>query len=136
MKNPGAFPAILEPAKKGYGVSFPDLPGAVSMGDNYEDAIKMAKECLSLHLYGMLTDGEKIPRPSPVKKIMKKTEPGESVALIEPDVFAVKMSMESDKSVHVDITIPKNLLKVADQRAKSMGLNRSKFFQTALKEVL
>ncbi|MBC8283712.1 MAG: type II toxin-antitoxin system HicB family antitoxin [Nitrospinae bacterium] len=136
MKKIGAFPAILEPAKKGYGISFPDLPGAVSMGDDYEDAVKMAKECLSLHLYGMSRDEEKIPKPSSVKKIMKSAEPGELVALIEPDVFAVKISMESEKSVHVDITIPKNLLKTADSRAKTLGLNRSKFFQTALKEVL
>jgi len=136
MKKPGAFPAILEPGKKGYGVSFPDLPGAVSMGDSYEDAIKMAQECLSLHLYGMLQDGEKIPKPSSIKKVLKNAEPKELVALIEPDVFAVKMSRESEKSVHVDITIPKNLLKTADSRAKSLGLNRSKFFQTALKEVL
>ena len=37
------YPAILEKTKKGYSVFFPDLPGAVSAGKNYEHAIQTSQ---------------------------------------------------------------------------------------------
>lgn len=53
------FPAIFEPGeKKGYTVSFPDLPGCITEGDTMEEALHMAKEALELHLYGMEEDGD------------------------------------------------------------------------------
>lgn len=59
------FPAIFEPGeKKGYVVTFPDLPGCLTEGDNLQEAHLMAKEALELHLYGMEEEGEPIPEPS------------------------------------------------------------------------
>ena len=131
-----SYPAVFEPFKRGYGVYFPDLPGAGTSGDDYEDAMRMGKECLSFHLYGLLRDGDSIPEPSKIATIQKKIKKGHLVALIEPDVFAVKTAQESERAVHVDITIPRKLLKTADLRAKQLGINRSKLFQKALQEVL
>ncbi|MBI5426730.1 MAG: type II toxin-antitoxin system HicB family antitoxin [Nitrospinae bacterium] len=132
-----AYPAVLGPVKGGYSLSFPDLPGAVSGGKTYDDALRMAKECLSLHLYGMLRDGDDIPPPSPLSKIRKSLEADEIVALVEPDIFAVKTRLETkEKAVRVDITLPQPLLKAADRRAKELGINRSKLFQKALREVI
>jgi predicted RNase H-like HicB family nuclease len=42
----------------GISVCFPDVPGCVSCGDNFDHALQMAKEALSLHIYGMEKDGE------------------------------------------------------------------------------
>lgn len=47
-----------------YGVTVPALPGCVTQGDSIEDAISMAKEAISLHLEGMLADGEPVPEES------------------------------------------------------------------------
>lgn len=135
-KNIKPYPAVFEPFAHGYGVYFPDLPGAGTSGEDYEGAMCMAKECLSLHLYGLLKDHDPVPKPSKVADIQKKSKKGHLVALIEPDVFAVKTAQESEKTVHVDITIPKKLLKTADLRARQLGINRSKLFQKALQEVL
>ncbi|MCL6706205.1 type II toxin-antitoxin system HicB family antitoxin [Pseudomonas sp. R2.Fl] len=47
-----------------YGVSFPDFPGVVTAGIDLDDACRMAEEALSLHVEGMIEDGEAIPEPS------------------------------------------------------------------------
>jgi predicted RNase H-like HicB family nuclease len=129
------YPAILEKVKKGYSVLFPDLPGAISGGKNYEEAIRRAKECLSLHLYGMLQDKESLPEPTHIAEIMQKLEKHELVALIEPDIFAVKAQQE-DKAVRINITLPKSLLAALDIRASQLHLNRSALIQKAAQEVL
>lgn len=129
------YPAILEPTREGYSVFFPDLPGAITAGDDYEDAIANAEECLSLHLYGMIHDGERLPKPTHMSKILKKLEDGEMGALIHPDIFAVKARQE-DKAVRVNITLPKSLLEAVDLRAHQLGIDRSKLLQKAAREVI
>ena len=44
-------------------VSFVDLPGCLTQGDNYREAFLNAQEALHLHLVGMIMDGEEIPKP-------------------------------------------------------------------------
>ena len=47
-----------------YGVTVPALPGCVTQGNSIEDAISMAREAISLHIEGMLADGEPVPEES------------------------------------------------------------------------
>lgn len=54
---------------KGFGVIFPDLPGCVSHGNTYEDAVRMAHEALSLY-----ADGEKMPKPRTLEEIQETWE--------------------------------------------------------------
>lgn len=45
------YPAIFQPAKEGgFNVSFPDFPGCVTFGKNFEEAKLMAREILGLWL--------------------------------------------------------------------------------------
>lgn len=129
------YPAILEPTKEGYSLYFPDLPGAISVGDDYENAIENAEESLSLHLYGMISDKEKLPKPTHMSKILKSLEKGELAALIHPDIFGVKARQE-DKAVRVNITMPKSLLEAIDLRARSLKIDRSKLLQKAAREAI
>jgi predicted RNase H-like HicB family nuclease len=46
-----------------YGVSFPDVPGCISAGDTFEEAIVNAGEALAGHFAAMRADGEAIPAP-------------------------------------------------------------------------
>ena len=52
-----------ENGKGGYGVVFPDFPGLISAGDNYDDAVRMAHEGLSCHVAAMKADNDLIPLP-------------------------------------------------------------------------
>ena len=47
-----------------YGVSFPDFPGCVTAGRSLEEARELAVEALTLHIAGMVEDGEALPEPS------------------------------------------------------------------------
>jgi len=56
------------------GVVFPDFPGCISAGDNYEGAVRMAHEALAFHVAGMEEDGKEIPRPSTLEEIKASWE--------------------------------------------------------------
>jgi predicted RNase H-like HicB family nuclease len=55
--------AVFEPIETGYSVYFPDLPGCISYGENFNEALIQATEALGLHIYGMEKDGDVIPVP-------------------------------------------------------------------------
>ena len=52
----------LQPAEEGgYTVTVPALPGCITEGDTYEEALEMAREAISLYLESLIEDGEPIP---------------------------------------------------------------------------
>ena len=54
--------AVFEPAKEGgFNVSFPEFPGCVTFGKNFEEAKKKAKEVLELWLEELTSQKQKIP---------------------------------------------------------------------------
>ena len=91
-----AYPAVFSKAKSGIGVVFPDFDGCVSQGADFLQAFQYAREGLSLHLYGMLEDGEKLPAPSRLESI--KLSKNEALTLIEVDLtdFAPDWSLNND----------------------------------------
>ena len=55
--------AVFEPAAGGYyNVSFPNFPGCVTFGRNFEEARQMAQEVLMLWLEELTSRREEIPR--------------------------------------------------------------------------
>ena len=81
----------------GISVYFPDVPGCVSCGENFDHAMQMAKEALALHIYGMEKDGEILPEPA--GRILK-TGAGDVVAsvTIYPDVVKDEMNSRREKT--------------------------------------
>jgi predicted RNase H-like HicB family nuclease len=61
---------IHKDADSDFGVSFPDFPGAITAGSDLDDARAMAEEALTLHIEGMVEDGEAIPEPSTPEEVM------------------------------------------------------------------
>jgi antitoxin HicB len=45
----------------GYTVTVPALPGCVTEGETFEEAIAMAKEAIQLYIESLIADGEAIP---------------------------------------------------------------------------
>jgi predicted RNase H-like HicB family nuclease len=113
-----------------YGVSFPDFPGCVTAGKSLEDAQAMAGEALSLHIDGMLEDGETIPSPSPLSSIMQDRQNLNAVAFLVPAITS------SQKVVRVNITIREGDLQQIDAFADRHKMTRSGFLiqaaQTAI----
>ena len=54
-----------------YGVSFPDVPGCVSAGDTFEQAVANAAEALAGHFALMKTDGDPIPAPRSFEQLKR-----------------------------------------------------------------
>jgi len=54
------------------GVVFPDFPGCISCGDDYDEAFLNAHEALALHTDGMLEDGLEIPAPRTLEQIERE----------------------------------------------------------------
>ncbi|GMO15091.1 MAG: type II toxin-antitoxin system HicB family antitoxin [Treponemataceae bacterium] len=112
----------------GYGVFFPDVPGCITCGDNFEHAEKMAKEALNLHLYGLEKDGEALPER--LDKIPELAQ-GDFVVPISvyPDMFHTEMENRREKTT---ISLP-HWIKAA---AEKDGINFSRLLEAALKDAL
>src|SRR5829696_4503482 len=52
-----------------YGISFPDVPGCISAGDTFEEALQNASEALAGHLLVMKADADGIPRPRSLEEL-------------------------------------------------------------------
>ena len=65
---------IHKDAGSDYGVSFPDFPGLITAGTDLNDARAMAEEALTLHVEGLVEDGETIPEASSLGAIMADPE--------------------------------------------------------------
>jgi predicted RNase H-like HicB family nuclease len=54
-----------------YGVSFPDVPGCISAGDTFEQAVANAAQALAGHLAVMKADGDPIPPPRSFEQLRR-----------------------------------------------------------------
>lgn len=63
------YPAELEPEPDGSAVnlSFPDVPGARTWGEDEAEALVLAEDCLVTALYGCVRFHEPIPKPGPAR---------------------------------------------------------------------
>lgn len=63
------YPVTLSPAEEGgYIVTFPDIPEAITQGEDKADALVWALDALETILDSYMADKQRIPYPSPVKK--------------------------------------------------------------------
>lgn len=60
------FHAIVTVTQDQYGISFPQFPGCISVGDTIYEVLGAGQEALQLHIDRMLTDDEDIPAPTEV----------------------------------------------------------------------
>lgn len=126
MKDRYVFPAIFDYADDGISVEFPDLPGTLTCGNTNEEALRMARECIALHLYGMEKDGDPIPEPTRAVDVV--TETNQTVVLI--DVWMPPFRDElAERAVKKTLTIPKWL----DELAVENNVNFSRVLQDGLK---
>jgi predicted RNase H-like HicB family nuclease len=123
--------AVFEPVATGYSVYFPDIPGCVSYGEDFEEAQKQAADALGLHLYGMEKDGDEIPTPSKVPQVDTETAPGYIISPVSIFPSIVRNELDN-RAVKTNLTIPAWLKEIAE----AQGVNYSKIFQSALMDYL
>ena len=105
-----------------WGVVVPDLPGCFSAADDgIDQAIENAKEAIGLWIEEAIAGGEAIPKPSSITELQRSGEfDGWIWAIAEVDPALVDDTVE-----RINITLPRRILALLDQRAKSAGETRS-----------
>lgn len=131
MKDRYIFPAYFCYCDKTgrIGIVFPDLPGCTSQADDEEEAMRMAKEAMTLHLWGMEEDNDEIPEPSSLKDL--ETEEDQVIVLIEAFMPPFRERM-NNKAVTKTVTMPRWL----EMEAKAANLNYSQILQDGIMERL
>lgn len=126
------YPAYFTPLEKtdGYCVTFPDLPGCVTQGDNLTNAIEMAVDAASGWVLDELEDGKPAPKASKITEI-KIENKGEFVNAVVLDMDAYSEKYGS-KAVRKNCTIPSWLNTAAEKN----NINFSAVLQAALIEKL
>lgn len=138
-----SYPAIFyKEDDGGYSVIFSDLKGATTCGDNLQEAIAMAIDCLAGYLHSLILDNEEIPTASNIQDINDDVikEELEELYTDKSRVFVNIISVNVaeyaekhfNKSVKKMVTIPQWMADMAAERK----LKLSKILQDALKEKL
>ena len=117
--------------KSDFGVSFPDFPGCITAGSSIDEAKDMAHDALSLHIKGMMEDGDNIPAPSKLEDIMDDSDYSDAAAIL-----IVSISETKPRSVRVNITVPEDMLRKIDTVAKKRGMSRSSFLVHAAQSAI
>jgi predicted RNase H-like HicB family nuclease len=117
--------------KSDFGVSFPDFPGCITAGSSIDEAKDMAHDALSLHIKGMMEDGENIPTPSKLEDIMEDPDYTDAAAIL-----IVSVSEAKPRSIRVNITIPEDMLRKIDTIARKRGMSRSSFLVHAAQNAI
>jgi predicted RNase H-like HicB family nuclease len=123
--NRYVYPAIFSYDADGVAVSFPDLPGCLTCGNNQDEAVHMAQDVLVGHLSCLEDDGDSIPAPSDFRNITH--EANEAVVLVEAWMIPLR-----EKTVRKNLTIPARLA----YQAEKAGINFSQVLSLALEKEL
>jgi predicted RNase H-like HicB family nuclease len=70
----GYLALVYKDGDTSYGVAFPDVPGCISAGDTFEQAIDNAAEALGGHLALLRADGDPIPQPRSIEQLRDDPE--------------------------------------------------------------
>jgi antitoxin HicB len=89
-----AYPCVLTPDPEGgFVVSFPDIRGALTSGDDIKDAIEQGRDALATALAGYVKEGWTIPPPSPLSD--HKDAPGRVVTIPVLPIVAAKIALNT-----------------------------------------
>lgn len=124
------YPALFHEEDNGFWVSFPDIPEALTEGDNMDDAVEMAKDALGISLVSYEEEQTEFPKPSDPRSVKVENE-SEFVVMIELDYLEYKKKNYA-KTIKKTVTIPEWL----NEMALEEKINFSAVLQDGLKEKL
>jgi predicted RNase H-like HicB family nuclease len=121
-------------AEGGYGVSFPDFPGCITAGDDWEKATSAGADALHFHVEGMLADGAKLPKArSPEELCADRAIAAWFDGAIVTSIPLLPLSAKPER---VNVMLDSALLHEIDHAARHLGMNRSAFLSAAARQLL
>ena len=122
-----AYPIILTRGQKYVVVSIPDF-NINTQGEDFADAMEMARDAIGLMGIDMQDDGKELPTPTPISEL---TVENGVVTLVDID-FDVYRRKNELRAVKKNCTIPSWL----NYEAEKANINFSQVLQNALMEQL
>ena len=114
------YPAFVDGEAGGYGVTFPDLPGIVAMGETMDDALVNAEEALRDYVRETERDGAEIAAASPLEKV----SPPEGSVLV-----AIPLLHLSGRTVRANLTLDEGVVAFMDSEASRRHMTRKAFVE-------
>ncbi len=124
-----AYPVILSKGKDHIVVSIPDFR-INTQGEDYADALEMARDAIGLMGIDMEDENEPLPTPSEPDAVKTDAE-DDVVSLVDVD-FAEYRRQQDMRTVRRNVTLPSWL----NFEAEKSGVNVSAVLQRALKQEL
>lgn len=128
MKEVSYAAAFERQPDGGYTVTFPEVPGVITEGDDLKEAWFNAREALELMLEAIVEDGDGLPESRPVDVIAAAMTPGTIVQLVT--------AVAPTKAVRINVTMDEALLDRVNRRVDELGQSRSGFIAEAVRKVL
>ena len=123
------FPIAIEPGDEttAFGVVVPDLPGCFSAGDTLEAAYANAAEAIELWIETALDTGKTISLPGSLARHQSDLDlAGWIWGMVDVD-----LSRLDDEPEHVDVILPRRVLRAIDSYAERQGETRNGFLARA-----
>jgi predicted RNase H-like HicB family nuclease len=92
------YAIVLERAKRNYAAYVPDLPGCIATGVTVEEAEKLLREAIEVHIAGLWEDGLPVPEPSSVVDYLE-VEEHMSVTMTSEELRACAQNLQG-KPLH------------------------------------
>ena len=112
-----------------WGVTIPDIAGAVGAGSTLEEAIDSATVALREIAQHLVSGGYDLPAPSSFADVLVTGEWGAN-----PPTVLIPLLLDSGRTVRANLTFDAGLLAAIDQAAKLRGLTRSAFLASAARD--
>lgn len=123
--------AVFTQEKDYIDITFPDLKGCITFGDNLEEALYMSKDALEGYLLVLEDEKMSTPKPSTYQELQAKLNDNQQLQLINVDTDFIRRR-EENKAVNKMVTLPKWLVDLG----KEKKINFSQVLQQALKNEL
>lgn len=114
------YPAFLDGEAGAYGVTFPDLPGIVAMGETMDDALLHAEEALRDYVTETETDGVRVVEASPIEQV----SPPAGTTLV-----TIPLIRLSGRTVRANLTLDEGVVAFMDSEARRRQMTRKAFVE-------
>ncbi len=120
------YPALIDGEKGAYGVTFPDLPGIVTMGNTVDEALVNAEEALREYAIEAEKDGGKIPLPSAFEQL----EVPRGNTLVSVPLIRV-----TGRNVRAHMTLDEGVAAFIDGESRRRGMTRKAYVEWIVKRI-
>lgn len=120
------YPALIDGEEGAYGVTFPDLPGIVAMGETVDEALVNAEEALRECALEMENDNETIAPPSALERV---EVPSGNV------LVSVPLIRITGRNVRAHMTLDEGVAAFIDGEARRRRMTRKTYVEWMVKRI-